>query len=252
MAWLVAMLAVAAPAFVYGRYAADDQIATADLPTTVEQEALPGPEDTPVAGSTPDTSKPLWGIPYLNEDAAKPRFDQEFNGIKVGPTVKVASSGLCKQGEAMYVDPQSAEGSPLAIADTALPSGATLDQARVIRCNSTVVAVEHDYIIPAADGAESKIRNGEASWFDVQHGGAISVFRGFKEYPAQDSSIAADRWFAGTVAGHPAAIARPVLDGGFGRSLVVVWEADQGIETVISGTEVRLDDLLRIAEEVAK
>lgn len=35
----------------------------------------------------PDTTQPFWYTRYLNEDAAKPRFDQVVNGIRVGPTV---------------------------------------------------------------------------------------------------------------------------------------------------------------------
>ena len=83
-------VAVGGAAFVYGRETgASDSLASANSPALPAPDTLPGPTDLPIPGTTPDTSRPGWGVPYRNEDEAKPRFDQEFNGIKVGPTVGV-------------------------------------------------------------------------------------------------------------------------------------------------------------------
>ena len=234
-------VAVGGAAFVYGReWGSADSLAVADTP------GLPTP------GARIDTSRPAWGLPYRNEDEAKPRFDQEFNGIKVGPTVKVASSGLCNPGDAQYTAPAAAKGSPLAVDVQSLPTNASLDHETVIQSRGTVVAVERDYAIAPALDAERKIRTGEASWFDVEHGGAIYVFKGYKEFPDADSQIAAERWSAGIIGGRPAAIARPILDGGFGNTMVVVWDEARKIQVVVKGIEVRLETIVRIAEEVSR
>ena len=234
-------VAVGGAAFFYGReWGSADSLAVADTP------GLPTP------GARIDTSRPAWGLPYRIEDEAKPRFDQEFNGIKVGPTVKVASSGLCNPGDAQYTAPAAAKGSPLAVDVQSLPTNASLDHETVIQCRGTVVAVERDYAIAPAVDAERKIRTGEASWFDVEHGGAIYVFKGYKEFPDADSQIAAERWSAGIIGGRPAAIARPILDGGFGNTMVVVWDEARKIQVVVKGIEVRLETIVRIAEEVSR
>ena len=246
-------VAVGGAAFVYGRETgASDSLASANSPALPAPQSLPGPTDLPVPGATPDTTRPGWGVPYRNEDEAKPRFDQELSGIRVGPTVKVSSSGICNAGEAQYTTSAAGAASPLAVNVQSLPQNANLDRETVIQCKGTVVAVEREYFITPDADAESRIRSGAASWFDVGHGGAIYVFKGYKEFPVQDSKIAAERWSAGTVGGRPAAIARPILDGGFGNSMVVVWDEARKVQVVVTGIEVRLETILRIAEEVSR
>jgi hypothetical protein len=253
LAVVAVAVAVGGAAFAYGReWGSADSVASAGRPNVPAPETLPGPTDLPRPGATPDTSRPGWGLPYRNEDAAKPRFDQEFNGIKVGPTVKVASSGICKAGEAQYTTPAVGAASPLAMNIQSLPRNANLDRETVVQCKGTVVAVEREYAITPDADAESRIRSGAANWFDIEHGGSIYVFKGAKEFPAQDSQIAAERWSAGIVGGRPAAIARLILDGGFGNSMVVVWDDIEKIEVVVTGIEVRLETIVRIAEEVSR
>ena len=115
-----------------------------------------------------------------------------------------------------------------------------------------MVAVEREYSITPDVDAESRIRSGAASWFDVGHGGAIYVSKSYQDFPASDSQIASERWSGGTVGGRPAAIARPILDGGFGNSRVVVWDAARKIQVVVSGIEVRLETILQIAAEASR
>ena len=246
-------VAVGGAAFVYGRErGASDSLASADSPALPGPQSLPGPTDLPIPGATPDTSRPGWGVPYRNEEDAKPRFDQEFNGIKVGPTVKVSSSGICNAGEAQYTTSAAGAASPLAVSIQSLPKNTNLDLETVTQCKGTVVAVEREYSITPDADAESRVRSGAASWFDIGHGGAIHVSKSYKEFPASDSQIAAERWSAGTVGGRPAAIARPILDGGFGNSRVVVWDEARKIQVVVSGIEVRLETILRIAAEASR
>lgn len=246
-------VAVGGAAFVYGRErGASDSLASANSPALPAPETLPGPTDLPIPGAAPDTSRPGWGVPYRNEDEAKPRFDQEFNGIRVGPTVRGATNNFCDWGDAQYTTSAVGAASPLAMNIQSLPKNANLDRETVIQCRGTVVAVGREYSITPDADAESRVRSGAASWFDVGHGGAIYVSRGYKDFPASDSQIAAERWSAGTVGGRPAAIARPILDGGFGNSRVVVWDEARKIQVVVSGIEVRLETILRIAEEVSR
>lgn len=210
----------------------------------------PGSDATSVAtaSATIDTSLPLWGIPYREADAAKPRFDQEINGIKVGPTVKISGAPFCYNTNAAYVGADEAALSPLDFTVTQMPPGFALDRETIIACSGRVAVVEREYVAMPAPGIESKIASGEISWFDAQHGGKVSVSRSYADYPALTSGISADRWSAGTVNGRPAAVGRPILDGGFGDSALVVW--DDGVQLTLTGLEVKLSDLMRVAQEV--
>ncbi len=70
------------------------------------------------------------------------------------------------------------------------------------------------------------------------------ISRGLVE-PSVRIAIPAERWSAGTIAGHPAAIARPILANGLGQTAIVV--SDNGVVTTIQADNLTLDELQRIA-----
>jgi hypothetical protein len=246
----------AAVAFLAAREANGGQASAA--PAALEQgwpqyvaPQLPGRDERPKARTTPDTKRPFWGVPYRAEDAAKPRVDLQVEGIMVGPHVAVApGSRWCEPGEAEWLPAEGADQSQLRIKPSYLPAGAVLDRARAIACKGVVVSVEHDYVIPAEEGFQDRVARGQLSWFEGRHGGAFSISKRLAEFPAYASGIAAERWSGGRVAGLPAALGRPILDEGFGDAAVVVW--DDPLELVVSGTELRLAELRKIAEGVLR
>lgn len=81
-------------------------------------------------------------------------------------------------------------------------------------------------------------------------GGSISIFRHIGD-PNVSVAIPAHRWNAGTMAGIPAAIARPILPReGLGDSAVVTY--DGVVLTKLQANGVPLETLLSVAGEVLK
>jgi len=248
-----ALAGLAVVAFLFGRHEGGrgDALARAGRDPVVSPVASTQ-SATPIPGARPDTSFPLWGVPFLEADHARARFDQVINGIAVGPTVSVASSGRCTNQTARSVPLAGLDAGPLTLPTLPVPASAVIDSESAIACDGQVVLVERSYALRPAPDAERKTRTGEASWFDIDHGGAVSIYRGFKQFPAQDSDIAAHRWSATTVAGLPAAVRKPILDEGFGPAIVVVWDSARGIQTVVTGLDVPLSALITVAEEALR
>jgi hypothetical protein len=198
----------------------------------------PEPSSTPLPAN-PDTSKGGWAIPYLEADRLKPRHNRMVNSIAVGPSVQIMPSVTCQPGSPQWAPIDQAVGSPVAIAPKYLPPGTALGPARATLCSNAagqtiVIGADADYWIPP----------------DVAHGdrgGAFSVSRGFVSPPAATLSIPDERWSGGTIAGHPAAVARPILANGLGESAVVI-ASDGGVITIVQATGLTLENVLRIAE----
>ena len=193
----------------------------------------------------PDTSVPLWYFPYLKEDASKPRFDQMVNGIPIGPTVSVASSGRCEVGGGP-VTRSVADASKIAVSPKYVPVAAALERQTAGGCDGEAVTVEERYVIPPADGLDTQLRSKQITWSAAQHGGSIEVFRSYKTSPGVVSDIPSERWSATTISGFPAAVAAPILPMGFGPSSIVVWDGQ--VQTVVTGIDITLADLIKFAE----
>ncbi len=246
--YLLPVLVLAAGVFVGGRALTDGGPAVADQPSP-HGIRLPGPDVTPEPGSTPDTSVPYWYVPYQNADNKLPRADQEVAGVLVGPTaaIQVAYPERCDSGG--YVsDFSKVASSPLSIAPSFLPAQASVDFQEATDCDDFVLTHELIYFVHPEDGVETRIRSGEVDFFESEHGGQIRVFRARVSAPAFPLDVPTARWTAGTVAGHPAALARPILDGGYGEAAVVVWDAASGVMTAVVGHDRPLSELLQFAE----
>ncbi len=250
-AFSIAGVIIAGCSFYAARQWSNDPVVQAELPPGPQSDAEVTPLPTPSSGDGIDTSRAGWGLAYLAADKELPRFDQRINGIAVGPTSSHASAGLCEQGAAQWVSAAAANGTPLAVNPDWLPNGAVTGDAKAVRCGAAIVHTEAAFEIPPAPDLASRVQSGE-SWFDLQHGGQIFIYRDHVAAPGFESSIASERWEPGNINRLPAAIGRPVLRSEFGESAVVVWDAERGMQTVVRGFDVELTDLVALAEELTK
>lgn len=242
---------VAGGGFAFGRvFLGSDApaIASPGAPPSAPEEVTPLP--TPSNTETIDTSKPGWGLAYLEADKALPRFDQVVNGIAVGPSAMHKPGTWCTPGQARWVDAEDANGTALALPRD-LPAGGTLTNGRAVKCGETVVHSEATIEFVASPTSSAEIASGK-SWFDVQHGGQMLVYMSLFAAPGFSSEIASERWEATTVAGFPAALGRPILRDEFGESAVIVWDEGRSLQIVVRGFEVHLDDLLAVAAEAVQ
>lgn len=202
----------------------------------------PGPEVTPDPGATPDTSKSWWFVPYYNEDRAKPAETLTINGITIGPGVE-RTGGPCT-GSGRPAPLSEARGTPVEINLANLPQGVKLLNASepsssfaAVFCDGVAAIAAADLVFPVGHGL-------------VPRGGSVLVVRWLGD-PRESIEIPAHRWSAGTVAGSPAAIARPILPKeGLGGSAVFIF--DGRVVTKVQADGIPLELLLAIAEEVLR
>lgn len=239
---------VAIISFTFGRmYLGPDDpvVASPGEPPSAPGEMTPLP--TPGPDDSIDTSKPGWGLSYLEADKVLPRFDQVVNGIAVGPTAMHKSGTWCTPGQAQWVDASEAMGTPLAFPEQ-FPAGGVPTDARAVRCGDTIVHSEVTVEFPASPTSAAEIASGK-SWFDVQHGGQMSIYKDLFAAPGFSSRIAAEHWESATVNGLPAALGRAILRDEFGESAVIVWDEQRNLQVVVRGFDVHVDDLLAVARE---
>jgi hypothetical protein len=186
---------------------------------------------------------------YLNEDAQKPRFNQEINGILVGPTApEPDDGGLCAGVTPQSVTPESAAGTVLDINPAYLPEGIGLngpsEQAiEVVECSGTAISVIKYYHVPPKYSDE---HDGLLLW----SGGGFSIWRMLSTTHTFPLFGAAERMGPITIAGRPAVLMRPVMpegvDIGIDPMAIVVAE-DFGL-TAIQGDGLPVDEFIKIAE----
>lgn len=243
------VLVAGSGAFLLAKFSGADGQATARPPAAAEAQVPTLATGTRAANFRPDTSKPFWYVPYLDEDRAKPRFDQTVNAVLVGPTVRQADPIECTATAfARAVLPAevaaAVAGTRFAATPSYLPPLATLESDEVVACGDIVVARQRRYRIPADEAAVGRVTRGEASWFDIRHGGAIDIWLVATPEPRMDSEAASDRW-------RPlerrqfAAVAPAVFDE-LGRSTLIAW--DNGVLVRIEGTDLETSDLIAIEE----
>lgn len=208
-------------------------------PNTTQSTPPPTPTPAPPGGlpRNPDTTKPWWYQPYLEEERTKARYDQTINGITVGPTAKHVTEPVCVPGSTQEAALDRAAGSPVMIAPKYLPVGTVAGVASAMICpgssgTSVAIAAYRAYSI-TPDPASGR------------RGGVIHISR-WRGEPSASVPIPAERWFAGTISGHPAAIAGPQLPIGFGESAVVVHA--NGVVTMVQSSGLTLDEIRRVAE----
>ena len=194
---------------------------------------------------------------YLNEDARKPRFNQEINGILVGPGESGPGlesgagleprSDVCTGVTPQWVGPEKAAGAVVDFNPSYLPEGVGTTGAEpegVVECGGTVFSVLKYYNVPSR--FSGKGQTGDLLW----SGGSFSIWRMLSEKHAFPLMGAAERMGPISIAGRPAVLMRPVMPGGadvgFDGVAIVIAE-DFGL-TVIQGSGLPLGEFIKIAE----
>jgi hypothetical protein len=195
----------------------------------------------PDPNATPDITQSWWHIPYLNYDYKQPVENLTLNGISVGPDVERDSDECDDDAQGVFAEEalEAIAGSPVDIPLTAFPDDAIIrvEDTIVVLCGGEPMTAEVRVSFPQGSPAS-------------RFGGSLLIFRWHGE-PQERMFIPAYRWSEGTVVGLPAAIAAPILpELGYGNSAVLVY--DGSVVTKIQASDVPLDDLLAIAEEVVR
>jgi hypothetical protein len=230
-----------------------EDAAIAGSDSAVEQ-VTPAPNSTPTPQGRPDTSRPSWARVFLDQESSKQRYEQTIGPIRLIPGGKPASGPADCAAGAEWATTSEADASSLAIRPAFLPPGATVDPSMngATRCGSRVVNVERTYVVPAEANAESRVRSGAANWFDIEHGGYVWVWRTLIPGPNYfGSEVPSGQWAEATIAGLPAAVGKPTLDG-LGHATVVVWDPQSGILTVVRGLDRTADEVVHVAEGVVR
>lgn len=207
-------------------------------------EQLPGYDETPIPGATPDKSDPNWWVPYWNEDRDRPNFVGEIAGVQIGTPPGNDVDGVCASRPVtlLYGDvaAEKWKASPVSVNLKAIPDWATLNMPQEF----TVCAdgsLNSSQTVLRVDDPTGKCERGC---------GAITIFRtaGAVRSPA---TATVPLWSEGIVAGHPAAIARPPA-ANIGNSWVAIRDEETGVLTTLWGQGLYVETLLEIAEAVMK
>lgn len=213
--------------------------ATAALPSPIDSgtpkasQVPPGPDVTPVPGSTPDTTQPFWEIPYLNQDRLSPKLHGTINGIEVG-----RASGPTPSCAGVTVNPdfKITAGTPFQLQLGSLPQGVTLSgPPRIAQCpDGRVIWLTFDLTVaPGVAGANTG-------------GGGITVWR-WADVRWVPQEAPAERWAPAMIAGRPAALLQPLLEH-TGQSAVIVSDSEINGSTTLLGVEVSLGLVEQVAE----
>lgn len=237
--------ALAIGAYQVGRTMRDNQpSATADAPrdrlatTTTDQSGRP------------DTTQPSWARPYLDEIAQSPRFEEQVGIFTIAPGTDRGPIAACLHAEARWVGPPMQ--GPLRIEPRVLPPTVIHDvsQDEASACGEVIVNVLRVFAVPAEGDAERKVRSGEVSWFDLEHGGSIEIWRTRTEEPRYHGrEIPSGNWTETSVAGYPAALGVSGIEE-LGHATVLVWDSDSKVLTVVRGLDRHSEELLSVAEGI--
>ena len=200
-----------------------------DCPPGGRPEPSPTPEERVEPTPTPN---PVLELERLRqEEAAKPKFDGVLNGIRLYPSdakdipaPEWACTGA-KPEEVEHPDMSAIAGTPLEIAPTYLPAGAEEIPPSFgpTICKGIAAFVQRDWVI-----------RGKGDFYIIRYQGEHAV----------EVDAAADRLSAATVAGKPAVLVKPLLEG-YDYSTVILAE-DFG-HTTVAGF-LPLDEIVKIAE----
>jgi hypothetical protein len=194
----------------------------------------------------PDTSIPYWYVPWEEWEAAQPRAVIQIAGVTVGPGVHHGGTP-CSAGEAVLVQPTGADLSAVAIKPRYMPAGARLQAEEAVACRGRVVSYYRSYSLAIDEAAVARAARGEVSLFAVPHGGVVEVFRAIGDAQVT-SDIPQYRWSEMTINGRRVALARPLIDAGFGESMVI--SHDGTVLTFIRALHLSLPELIRVSEGV--
>lgn len=232
--------------------AAGTPSAPAATPAAAAPTATPAGGVDPYTGLPlePDTTKPLWYVPYSEAESRLPLFEGTLAGVRIEPSpadgVDGASSRIAPC--ASYLPPGSRSladiaDSPVAIRTPGIPGVvAQPGEVRVVACaDGRAVAAEATFsLLPHPGGAP--------------RGGDLWVFRylaGDPSKPVAHVQLRAPRVREARVGGGPAVLAVPPLPRiGFGPGAVVA--VPDGVVTVITSQGLTEEALLAAAEELLK
>lgn len=230
---------LSASGFIVGRWvvgldsAEADPSVPADKAGSGPREVPPGPNETPVPGSTPDTTRPFWYVPYENQDRLTPKFHGTINGIEVGRASGPAPS--CA-GVSIKPDFDVVRGSAFQIQVSALPKGVALaGPPQIAQCpDGRIIWMTFELnVVPGTPGAN-------------EGGGGITVWR-WADVRWIPQEAPAERWKPSSIAGRPAVVLRPVLDN-VGQSAIVVADDATGGSTTLLGVSVSPGLIQQVAE----
>jgi len=224
-----------------------------------DAEAAPQAIEVGAAPQQIDTSDPDWQIPFLEAWKNAPRFDQVINGIAVGPTVEISGT-ICGPGtEPRSAKPGDERGTPVEIIPKYVPAGARVlapwtDSGNFVRCGDRMAVSTLHIALAAVDDVDKRVAAGE-SWFQVPHGGLVGIAKWqFRQdaQPKLPAQVPASSWFATSIGGLPAAVARPAVDAGLGQGVVAVWNKETAVMTIVDSRNLSLEELIKVAEGVIR
>lgn len=191
----------------------------------------PGPDVTPIPGTTPDTTEPWWYVPYLNAARDKPLMDGMIAGVNISPAADPGR--VCPTGEKAEGTFADTVGGPLSLSPRFLPQGAEeASNVLVGLCDGEPVTAEATYLISPDPSVP-------------RYGGSVVIFRHAGE-PVAALAIPRERWHEAMVGNHAAAVAEPILSElGLGESAVVIH--DNGVLTELHADGIPMGDVLKIA-----
>lgn len=191
-----------------------------------------------------DTTRPFWHVPWLEWEAQQPTTEKVVAGITVGPDT-VQTGIPCALAEARWVSPEVAAGTLVAIALGYLPEGARLQTEEAVECRGQVISHYRSYSLPVDEEGVARAVRGEVSLFDVARGGYVEIFRAIGD-PRSISDIPDYRWEETEIGGRRAALAHPLIDAGYGRSMVIFHDGQ--VLSFVRAMNLSLDELIEVAE----
>ena len=183
---------------------------------------------------------PGWFLPLIEEDRAKPRFDQTINGITVGPTSS-RRGGPCEGLSGTSAEVSSGpydrdRAGQLRIEPKYLPAG-TL--------TSDGVLLQGLVVCRGVPASTSRLFEVPADRSTGRFGGPIVIARYVGE-PYALISEPAERFQPGLIGDRKAVFVKPITIDGLGKSAVVVAESF-GL-TVIEAQGLSLAEVVKVAE----
>lgn len=207
----------------------------------------PAKDVTPPPGGTPDTSKPFWHIPYINQDEKRPIFVGTLNGYTIDPAAPERSAyDVCPGVGLDQAYPSTADGlvaapGPLRIDPSSLPALlGEMTRTDAWACKGNLTMVSRSFRLkPGAEGVN-------------EGGGSLQIFRAIGNDPV-GWAAPQERWNAIQVNGLPAVVSRPIVSVGtkqFGDCFVAVYEPRTDVKTTVWGAAANESVCLAVAEAV--
>jgi hypothetical protein len=212
----------------------EKEVEEIDVTPTLTAEASPTPQATPTVTPPIDEleRRRLEEERLRLEEEAKPRFEGVVNGIRLYSTKtenpqREWACADAKPEEVQHVDMSAVAGTPMEIVPTYLPPGAEESFMTLppVICKGIVAYVEREWAV----------RDKSVHVFIARYEGERVI--------GVDAS--AERVSAATVAGKPAVLVKPVLEGD-DYSTVILAE-DFGM-TIVGVFGLPLDETIKVAE----